>query len=71
MSESDLLRFRKMVREGKRVDYRKGENAIPLDLGLANETGFPHQGRLDYTDPRSTRAPGRSRSGASSPTPAA
>ena len=50
VSESDLLMFRKLVREGKRVDFRKGENAIALDLGLANETGFPHHGFLDYTD---------------------
>jgi RND family efflux transporter MFP subunit len=50
VSESDLLMFRKMVREGKRVDFRKGDNTLALDLSLANETGFPHHGFLDYTD---------------------
>lgn len=50
VSESDLLRFRQMAREGKRKNYEKGEQ-IPLDLGLSNEQGFPHQGVLDYSDP--------------------
>lgn len=49
VSESDLLRFRKQVREGKRVDYRK--EVVPLDLGMLDETGFPHRGRVEYTDP--------------------
>ena len=49
VSESDLLMFRKLVREGKRVDFRK--ETITLDLGLPNETGFPHRGTIDYADP--------------------
>ena len=49
VSEADLLQFRKMVREGKRADYRT--EAMPLELGLANEQGFPHMGQVDYTDP--------------------
>lgn len=49
VSETDLLMFRKLVREGKRVDFRK--ETIPLDLGLGNENGFPHHGKIDYTDP--------------------
>jgi membrane fusion protein (multidrug efflux system) len=48
-SEADLLRFREMVSKGERVDYHK--ETIPLELGLANEQGFPHQGKLDYADP--------------------
>ena len=50
VSESDLLRFRKMGREGKRSSYEKGEQ-ITLELGLGNEVGFPHKGTLDYADP--------------------
>ena len=50
VSESDLLRFRQMAREGKRKDYEKGEQ-INLELGLGNEAGFPHKGVLDYSDP--------------------
>jgi membrane fusion protein (multidrug efflux system) len=49
VSESDLLMFRRLVREGKRGDFRK--ETLTLDLGLPNETGFPHQGTIDYTDP--------------------
>ena len=49
VSEADLLQFRKMVREGRRADYRT--ETMPLELGLANEQGFPHQGQVDYTDP--------------------
>ena len=50
VSESDLLRFRQMSREGKRKNYEKGDT-IKLELGLGNEDGFPHEGVLDYSDP--------------------
>ena len=50
VSESDLLRFRQMSREGKRKSFEKGDQ-IGLDLGLSNEDGFPHHGVLDYSDP--------------------
>ncbi|SIO66836.1 membrane fusion protein, multidrug efflux system [Singulisphaera sp. GP187] len=49
ISESDVLAFRSQVRQGHRVDYKK--ETVRLDLGLANEKGFPHEGRLDYADP--------------------
>lgn len=49
VSEADLLHFRKMVNTGARVDFRK--EVIPMDLELANETGWPHRGRIDYADP--------------------
>jgi membrane fusion protein (multidrug efflux system) len=49
LSESDLLRVQAMVRQGKRKDYRDAE--ILIEMGLANEDGFPHTGRIDYTDP--------------------
>jgi len=50
VGESDLLRFRKMAREGTHRDFEKGEE-ITLALGLANEEGFPLKGRLNYADP--------------------
>jgi RND family efflux transporter MFP subunit len=49
-SEADLLLFRKLSREKKRKNYLKGDT-IELELGLADEEGFPHQGVLDYSDP--------------------
>lgn len=49
VSEADLLRFRGQVREGTRVDYRT--DVVPLELGMVNEQGYPHKGRVDYSDP--------------------
>ncbi|MEM8864025.1 MAG: efflux RND transporter periplasmic adaptor subunit [Planctomycetota bacterium] len=52
ISEADLLRWLTWIDEGK--DYSgPGERAkddFPLFLGLANEEGFPHEGRYDYAD---------------------
>ena len=49
VSESDVLRFREMQAAGQLDDFRKVN--MPLELGLANEKGFPHLGRIDYVDP--------------------
>ena len=49
VSESDLLRFREQRASGERGDFRIDN--IPLELGLSNEKGFPHVGRIDYADP--------------------
>jgi RND family efflux transporter MFP subunit len=48
-TEGDLLRVQKMIRQGKRQDYRT--TTIPMEMGLGDEEGFPHQGRVDYADP--------------------
>jgi len=48
INERDLLRVMKMARqEGIPAD---NPDKIVLELGLANETGFPHKGHLDYAD---------------------
>jgi RND family efflux transporter MFP subunit len=48
INERDLLRVMKMARkEGIPAD---NPDKIVLELGLANETGFPHEGHLDYAD---------------------
>lgn len=49
ISEDDLLQVERMVREGKQLDYRK--TPMPMELGLANEEGYPHIGEVDYSDP--------------------
>lgn len=49
VSEADVLMFRSQVSKGERPDYRK--DLVPVDLGLDNEKGFPHPGRVDYVDP--------------------
>ena len=50
VSENDLLAYRKMSREaGKSVqqdDPDEGEGRVQMQL--ANETGFPHKGDIDY-----------------------
>jgi membrane fusion protein (multidrug efflux system) len=48
-SEADLLMFKAMVAKGERADFRK--NPIPIALALSDETGFPHEGLLEYVDP--------------------
>lgn len=56
VSERDMLRVRARSRpEGQTLD----ESRVPLykqvemrvDVGLANEKGFPHRGSIDYADP--------------------
>ena len=48
INERDLLRLMEKARaEGITADR---PNTIPLEVGLANESGFPHQGRLDFVD---------------------
>lgn len=48
VSEPDLLRFMEMLRENKLPDPEK--HPPVLYLQLANETGFPHEGHLDYRE---------------------
>jgi membrane fusion protein (multidrug efflux system) len=57
VSENDLLLFRRMARDGTRKSFDKGDE-IPMELGLADEEGYPHQGRLDYADPAVDTASG-------------
>lgn len=57
MSEPDALRVRARAREGadESTDsrlplYKRAE--LPVDVGLANEDGYPHTGKIDYIDPQ-------------------
>jgi RND family efflux transporter MFP subunit len=48
INERDLLRVMKMARaEGITAD---NPDKITLELALANETGFPHKGHMDFAD---------------------
>lgn len=49
VSEHDLLRFRGM--SGSPGRPGTGPDAMPMELGLANEQGYPHAGHGDYQDP--------------------
>jgi multidrug efflux system membrane fusion protein len=42
VDESAALRYQKVAREGK------ADGKVPCELGLVNETGFPHKGTLDF-----------------------
>jgi membrane fusion protein (multidrug efflux system) len=49
ISEADLIRYRSLIGEPGRSD--PGESAMPMELGLAGERGYPHRGRADYQEP--------------------
>ncbi len=55
-SESTYLKYVKGGSEGTRPSSR--ENAVPVAMGLSNEEGFPHQGRMDFVDNRLNPATG-------------
>lgn len=46
--ERAYLRYQDMAREGSRPSSRNAEN--PVRVGLANEAGFPHTGRMVFVD---------------------
>jgi RND family efflux transporter MFP subunit len=39
-----------LIREGKVRSPRDSNSAVPVLLGLANETGYPHRGTIDFVD---------------------
>jgi RND family efflux transporter MFP subunit len=49
VDERAVLHVRQLIREGKARNARNSE-VVPVLLGLANETGFPHRGTLDFLD---------------------
>jgi multidrug efflux system membrane fusion protein len=48
VEERGLLAYQEMIRTGK-VLYTEGGKA-PVEMQLANETGYPHQGFVDFVD---------------------
>src|SRR6202044_3173656 len=46
--EQSYLRYTAMARSGQRPSSRDSGN--PVQVGLANEEGFPHQGTMDFVD---------------------
>lgn len=55
LDEATLLKFNRLAREG-RILTRNGR--IPVDLQLADETGYPRQGYIESTDNRVNPATG-------------
>jgi len=48
--ERAILKYRRLSKEGTRVSARDKE--IPAEMELADETGFPHKGYMDFVDNR-------------------
>ncbi len=48
--ENAMLKYVKLSEEGKRVSARTAK--IPAFVELGNETGFPHEGYIDFVDNR-------------------
>jgi RND family efflux transporter MFP subunit len=46
--EQSYLRYAKMARDGERTSSRETGN--PVQVGLADEEGFPHPGTMDFVD---------------------
>jgi RND family efflux transporter MFP subunit len=46
--EHTVLRVRQLIREGKAKSARDAE--MPVQLGLANDHGFPHKGIVNFVD---------------------
>jgi len=46
--EQAYLRYTQMARTGQRTSSRDAPN--PVQVGLANEDGFPHHGTMDFVD---------------------
>ncbi len=46
--EQSYLRYTQMARNGERPSSRDAPN--PVQVGLANEEGFPHPGTMDFVD---------------------
>jgi multidrug efflux system membrane fusion protein len=52
VDERSMLRYQKMIREGKVKSARAGED-VPVQVGLANEGNkYPHTGSLDFVNNR-------------------
>lgn len=54
--ENAFLRYSRMAREGQRPSERDGE--LPVQIGLADETGFPHAGTVDFLSNQVDRGSG-------------
>lgn len=54
--ELSVLKYQRLNREGKRESAQ--ENQIPCEMALADDTGYPHKGVIDFVDNRLNPATG-------------
>jgi RND family efflux transporter MFP subunit len=50
VDERTVLKVRHLIRAGKAQSARDRNVTLPIRLGLTNEVGFPHQGKIDFVD---------------------
>ena len=65
--ERAVMKYQRLAREGKGENMRDGKMAC--ELALADETGFPHKGLLDFVDNRVDSATGTLRARGIFPNP--
>lgn len=51
VDERTMLKVRRLIRKGDVQSYRD-TGGLPVYVGLADETGYPHEARLDFVDNR-------------------
>jgi multidrug efflux system membrane fusion protein len=54
--ERSVLKYRRQAKKGSRGSL--GDEQTPVELAVADEVNFPHQGHLDYISPREDAATG-------------
>jgi RND family efflux transporter MFP subunit len=65
--EAAYLRYAHLDQRGERLSSRRAAN--PVQIGLADENGFPHRGQMDFVDNRLDRETGTIRARAVVPNP--
>lgn len=58
IDERTVLDIQRRIREHKFKGARDGERAVPLELALASDVGFPHKGFVDFVNNRVDPATG-------------
>jgi len=67
IDERTLLRLRRLLAQGKIQSHSESE--LQVDLALADEEGFPHQGTVDFSDNKVDQTTGTLRVRATVPNP--
>ncbi len=50
--EQAMLRIKRLLQSGKLKLQAQGQKSVPVEIGLSDETDFPHHGIVDFTDNR-------------------
>jgi RND family efflux transporter MFP subunit len=50
--EQATLRIKRLMQQGKLLIKAQGLKEVPVDIGLSDETDFPHKGVVNFTDNR-------------------